>query len=238
MFTINLEKKLSESKRRSLSTPKELLFLREYESLADLSKDETLKRLGLSSQLHEGEKIFSSYKKHQDQTIKFNQEKIFHISQIKELCLRYYLRFLPTEFYKGSVDKELSPRVNNFEIAYGVECTSKNTFIMAPATSFKLEPEPTDPLFFYGINEEWFYLIHKWGGDLSFVNRLKAIFSKSTPTFMCVLFASLIPFALWQSWVDLILPFLSVMCMCMEISYSDAKAIGFLRKNKWRSTKI
>lgn len=49
-----------------------------------------------------------------------------------------------------------------------------NTFIVAPAENFALQERPKDPLFFYEINDEYFYLIHKWGNDLNVFRRIAA----------------------------------------------------------------
>ncbi len=238
MFTINLEKKLEQSKKESISIPNELLLIKEYETFAELSKDKTLERLGLSINIQQGEKIFSSYRKSKEETSNFNQENVYHISQIKKLCLRYYLRFLPTEFYKGTIDKELPSRVNNFELAYGLECTSKNTFIMAPADSLRLEPEPKDPLFFYRINDEYFYLIHKWGGDLNCTGVIKSILSSATLTAIIIILASSIPYFIFQLWLLLILPSFAAIVVFTTNTHPSAEPVRFFNHNKWRSTKI
>lgn len=40
-------------------------------------------------------------------------------------------------------------------------------FIVAPATSFELQDRPIDPLLFCELGDDQFYLVHKWGNDLS-----------------------------------------------------------------------
>jgi hypothetical protein len=107
------------------------------------------------------------------------------------LCNKYYLRFLPTAIYKGSIDKETANKISQFEIANGVKCgnwerrvklrgyewQNGNTYIVAPKESFELQEKPKDPLLFYQINNEYFYLIHKWGNDISTLRRTYGLLS-------------------------------------------------------------
>jgi len=45
-------------------------------------------------------------------------------------------------------------------------------FIAAPAESFALQPRPIDPLLFCQLGDDLFYLVHKWGNDISVFRRL------------------------------------------------------------------
>lgn len=203
-MTINLEKELIKANRK-LITPEELLTIKEYEKNANFLQDDTFARVGLAHNLAKGNAAKERINAYKAQTQKFKQELVFHISQIEEVCKKYYLRFLPSVHYKGSIDKELKFKINTFEAAYEVKCQcdydypgshfetlihtddgveikvpypiTQNTFIVAPASSFQLEERPKDPLFFYKINEEYFYLIHKWGNDLSITRRAMGILS-------------------------------------------------------------
>lgn len=191
---INLEKELIRQNAK-INTPAELLLVKEYEKLGEQSND--LSRLGFTH-LEEGRKIREKASEARLQTKGFDQSRVFHISQIKAIAEKYYLRFLPSYLYKGSVDPELPLKVGTFEAAYGVKMGSSpqvstyvierrtkygldtledNSFILAPKESFRLQERPKDPLLFYAINGEYFYLVHKWGNDLSIIRMLMAVYS-------------------------------------------------------------
>lgn len=176
MFNINLERQLLKSNQRLL-TPASLLKVREYDRLGEVVEDTTLRRLGLVESALEGKAISNRTQMLKQQTNIFAQERVFHVSQIKSVCNRYYLRFLPTQSYRGSIPNDLASRITNFETAYGIKCHSGDLRIAAPRNSFELEKRPKDPLLFWRINEEYYYLIHKWGHDLSVFRRLIPFFS-------------------------------------------------------------
>jgi len=39
--------------------------------------------------------------------------------------------------------------------------------VMAPSSRFKLCDSEVDPLLFVPLGNDWYYLVHKWGNDLS-----------------------------------------------------------------------
>lgn len=178
-MTINLEKELLRT-NRMLATPQELLIIKEYEKHGDMVYDDVLHRLEVGKNIIHGKTLKTQISSLKQQTLKFDQSRVFHISQIKNICDKYYLRFLNPNIYKGAIDKDLSIKVSTFELAHNVKCYSANTRIMAPLESFNLEEKPKDPLFFYQINSEYFYLIHKWGNDLSITRRFISLLSNAT----------------------------------------------------------
>lgn len=177
MLTLNLEESLVKQNRR-LITPEKLLLVKEYEKNETIVNNDALARTGLNVTIIDGKTIKSIMNKKKNATLRFNQEKVFHITQIKEICDKYHLKFLPTRYYKGTIDNKLPEKISTFETAYDVRCDKENSYIMAPASSFKLEERPKDPLLFYAINNEYFYLIHKWGDDMNITRRLVGIASK------------------------------------------------------------
>lgn len=164
-------------KQRSVSVSKDLLFIKEYDTLASLKKTDTLERVGLGHIIVEGKRAKAALLGTADYA--FNPENIFHKDQIRNVCHKYYLRCLPAEKYIGLVDKDLPNKIETFEIATGIKMNEKNSWIVAPVSQFKLEISPKqyaeDPLFLYQIDETYFYLLHKWGNDLTFKRRLLAI---------------------------------------------------------------
>ena len=89
--------------------------------------------------------------------------RIFHIDQIKTICIDYRLRFLSSKYFKGSIPKAALAEVERLEKLHNTEISGFK--IMAPSKLFKLE-DKDDPLMFAPIGNGYYYLIHKWGNDL------------------------------------------------------------------------
>lgn len=95
---------------------------------------------------------------------------IFNISSIRNICIKYRLRFLDTKLFKGDIPYDALAKIKALEKEHKIEFNSFK--IIAPASLFKLEDKNKDPLLFAQINENEFYLIHKWGNDLSRFRRI------------------------------------------------------------------
>lgn len=215
MLTVNLEKELIRQNKRVV-TSEELLYIKEYDQLAPhLPKDDTLTRVFGETAAEVGMAIKETTEQEKKETEVFNKERVFHISQIETLCKKYHLKFLPSIYYSGTIDKHLPGKISQFEIAYNARCnpwtykpvdeysprrgsyaTGGDTFVAAPANSFALEERPKDPLMFYKINESYYYLIHKWGNDINIVRRLYSFFSRVWVCFL-TLALPLVSFAVY-----------------------------------------
>ncbi|MEM9363676.1 MAG: hypothetical protein AAGA43_13645 [Bacteroidota bacterium] len=90
--------------------------------------------------------------------------RIYHIDQIKKICIDYRLRFLDSRCFKGKIPQKAFDKIKKMELEHNIEM--KGFKIMAPSKLFKLE-DKDDPLLFAPIGNGYFYLIHKWGNDLS-----------------------------------------------------------------------
>tara|TARA_R110000868_G_scaffold4211_14_gene26758 strand:+ start:16887 stop:17603 length:717 start_codon:yes stop_codon:yes gene_type:complete len=89
--------------------------------------------------------------------------KIYHINQIKKICIDYRLRFLDATYFKGKIPQNAISKIKKIEKDHETEI--KNFKIIAPSRLFKLE-DKDDPLLFAPLGNNYFYLIHKWGNDL------------------------------------------------------------------------
>lgn len=89
--------------------------------------------------------------------------RIFHIDQIKKICIDYRLRFLDKKYFKGKIPNAANLEINRLEKLHHTELGGFK--IMAPSKLFKLE-DKDDPLLFAPIGNDYYYLIHKWGNDL------------------------------------------------------------------------
>lgn len=270
MTTINLEKELIKANKTVVSA-RELLFIKEYENAGEIDNS-VLERVGITT-LSEGKRIKDLANKLLDETKRFKQERVFHISQIKAICEKYYLRFLPSHMFNGSIDSQLAMKVSTFEAAYGVECFSadndrsylrgfpalrfnpvtgrlemlgsdddskptkpSNTFICAPAESFKLEQRPKDPLFFYQINSEYYYLVHKWGNDLSVFRQLKSILSSAwCPPIFQLLMVALSLYSGSRIGVIVTLVLSAFVFGFQFVGWINEKPIRWIKKNEWDS---
>lgn len=98
-------------------------------------------------------------------------ENIFHIDQIKQICIDYRLRFLDSAHFKGEIPPTAISKIKHLGAAHNIEV--KGFKIMAPSKLFKLE-DKDDPLLFAPIGNDYYYLIHKWGNDLHPLRKLFA----------------------------------------------------------------
>ncbi len=97
-------------------------------------------------------------------------ENVFHIDHIKKVCCDYRLRFLSTSLFKGDYPEgaisEIRALENNHDLSL------KGFKIMAPSKLFVLK-NPDDPCLFVPISNNYYYLIYKWGNDMSYLRKLK-----------------------------------------------------------------
>ena len=91
-------------------------------------------------------------------------KNIYHIDQIKAICIDYRLRFLDTKYFKGKLPYEAISKIKDLEKNHSIVLSGFK--IVAPSKLFKLE-NADDPLLFAPIGNGYYYLIHKWGNDLS-----------------------------------------------------------------------
>ena len=92
-----------------------------------------------------------------------DKNRIYHINQIKVVCINYRLRFLDIKYFKNKIPVEA---LNQIELLEKEHNNSISDFkIMAPSKLFRLVRKD-DPLLFAPLGNGYFYLIHKWGSDL------------------------------------------------------------------------
>ncbi len=140
-----------------------------------MDKAELMSTLGLDYKLAEAAKIEAQT----NQWAHLPQDRIFSRAAIKKVCHAYGLRFLLSSHYKGALDEGIAPAIEDlkranrgslplFSGSYGVP----SFCIAAPAESFDLKPRPKDPLLFCALGDGRYYLVHKWGNDLSIMRRV------------------------------------------------------------------
>ncbi|OYQ48657.1 hypothetical protein [Flavobacterium aurantiibacter] len=126
----------------------------------------------------------------------FKQEKldlsrVYSLESIRELALSYRLRFLPSSLFISGIPEDTITKVRALEKEH--DTTISSFFILAPAKSFKLKSYD-DPLLFTYIGDGLYYLIDKWGTDLSAVRKIQAFPLRNLNTFLftCVVVSILL----------------------------------------------
>ena len=95
--------------------------------------------------------------------------RIYHLDQIREVCIDYRLRFLDIKYFKNDLPESAYQAINKIETDHGTVLTEFK--IMAPSSLFKLERKD-DPLLFVSMGNNYYYLVHKWGNDLHPLRKL------------------------------------------------------------------
>jgi hypothetical protein len=90
--------------------------------------------------------------------------KIFHLDQIKSICIDYRLRFLDSHLFKNEIPEEAISKIKSMEKEHN--CDMRGFKIIAPSKLFHLK-NFDDPLLFVPIGNNYYYLIHKWGGEIN-----------------------------------------------------------------------
>ena len=104
--------------------------------------------------------------------LKFDEmetKNIFHKDTIKKICVRYRLRFLDSNLFKGDYPKNITKIISDIEKKHDTKLN--NFMIMAPSKLFKIK-SPDDPILFVPIGNDYYYLIHKWGEEFNYLRKL------------------------------------------------------------------
>jgi hypothetical protein len=151
---------------------------------------------------------------------------VFTRDQIRGLAIKYNLRFLRSNLYRGKMDVQVASKIKAFSKETNTEINSAsllyNFFILAPEKSFKLKSErkrkfweDKDPAIFYKIDDNHYRLIHKWGSDFTIGNRIKGLQNTNFRTALVTNFFLFLPFV--------------ALFACM-LYYMGASAVA---NNKW-----
>jgi len=130
------------------------------------------------------------------------QERIFSKDAIREVAIRYRLRFLESDLFKADIPAEAFSEMRRFADTTGNHAPMCK--ILAPAKKFRLNDGDTDPMLFAQLSDGSYYLIHKWGKDFSAVRRLVALPFSSFPAVLITILTLtfLLALSVPTSWVN------------------------------------
>ncbi len=97
--------------------------------------------------------------------------EVYHVDDIKQICVDYRMRMLSSRLYHGPIDPEFGMKLKRFqeEQALTKEDLEYDFYIVAPAETFDLEKRQRpiiDPLLLYKVDQHHYKLVHQWGDDL------------------------------------------------------------------------
>ena len=161
--SINLENELLKIRKNSPQHEQDSVL----EAFQDLFRADWETEKRISQALHNG-----SPNQYIPGSDKLNSDRVFELSDIRKLCIKYRLRFLPTHYFNAPFPAEAIHAVKKLEKELNAEIS--NFMIVAPSKLFKLEDANSDPLLFIPLRDNKFYLVHQWGNDLSWHRRILA----------------------------------------------------------------
>ncbi|MCZ8332197.1 MAG: hypothetical protein O9282_12870 [Flavobacterium sp.] len=178
---VNLEKELISERKKFKS---QIAILEEVKEIFEKNE---LDRNKIKQALQEK----SSTKINQLKFDLLETDKIFHLEQIKKICIDYRFRFLDSSIFKNEIPEEAISKITELEKKHDTKLEGFK--IVAPSKAFLLE-NYDDPLLFIPIGNDYFYLIHQWGNDMNSLRKWIVKPIKNIGSF--VLFSILISFIL------------------------------------------
>lgn len=96
--------------------------------------------------------------------------RVFSLREIQSACVKLRLRFLDGGLFKGSIPGQAVHGMRRLEERLGRPVSGYK--VMAPADQFRLCDSEVDPLLFAPMGDGHYYLVARWGKDLSAWRRL------------------------------------------------------------------
>ena len=159
MKKVNLFDELIREREKTINSKELNAIIKNIWSKEDYKKDHIIKSLNKRNNSKFNDLKFD----------KMESKNIFHQDTVKKICVRYRLRFLDSNLFKGEYPKNITSIIKNVEIKH--DTTLSNFMIMAPSKLFKIK-SPDDPILFVPIGNNYYYLIHKWGEEFNVFRKL------------------------------------------------------------------
>ena len=162
MGKVNLFEELLSERNKEISSDELKSIVKKIWSNHDSKKDQI--RISLNKK--------NDHKNNQLKFDKMESKNIFHKDTIKKICVRYRLRFLDSNLFKGEYPKNITRIITDLESKH--DTSLSNFKIMAPSKLFKIK-SPDDPILFVPIGNDYFYLVHKWGKEFNKLRKLMVL---------------------------------------------------------------
>jgi len=126
---------------------------------------------------------------------KLDADRIFHIRHIRKICIDYRLRFLDSALFRQGIPAEALTRIRELEQNHDIKLLGFK--IAAPAKAFSLG-NYNDPLLFASMGNDYYYLVHQWGNDLSAMRKWLVLPIRNLGwfTLFCLLLTALVCLAI------------------------------------------
>lgn len=167
---LNLEKELL-SKRRKFKSEADIIA----EVKAIFAENDSERK-----QIYQKIQQQSSTKTNQLQFDLLETDKIFHLEQIRKICIDYRLRFLDSTIFKNEIPEEAISKIRMIEKEHATSL--ENFKIIAPSKAFHLL-NYDDPLLFVPIGNDYYYLIHQWGTEMNPLRKILVLPIKNLGSF-------------------------------------------------------
>lgn len=131
-----------------------------------------------------------------------DQSRLYSQKSIHAICVKYRLRFLDSESFKGEFPYEALMQIKQFEQQHGLKI--KRFKVVAPYSMFHLKDANEDPLLFAQLGNNSYYLLHKWGKDLSWHRSILYYPLRSIYTFFnsVIVLAALLAWSIPFEWLQ------------------------------------
>ncbi len=179
---MNLENELKRKNERNTNSTeikKNVLLLEETSQ----QERELLRQAGLShtfDKIDKQEAVRLTRIKKQEE---FNT-KLYTLEEIKDLCIKYRLRFLPSKEFHGKIDEKLGKKLIEYFKERNIVGTmaneaNTNLFILAKKRDFNFNQKenlaPVNPVLFYQVDTKegkMYSIVTKWGRSFGIERRI------------------------------------------------------------------
>tara|TARA_B100001059_G_scaffold44679_1_gene37049 strand:- start:80 stop:787 length:708 start_codon:yes stop_codon:yes gene_type:complete len=159
MIKVNLVDELLKERNKDISSAELLSAIKNIWSKSESDKKSINDRLNRKNSNEFNQLDFD----------KMETKNIFHKNTIKKTCVKFRLRFLDSNLFKGDYPKNITNIISDLEKNHNTKLN--NFMIMAPSKLFKIK-SPDDPILFVPIGNDYYYLVHKWGKEFNLFRKL------------------------------------------------------------------
>jgi len=221
MSEISLHEELKQTKKKF--TKKSLIQKNSSPTLLlaetnEIRETEALRAMGLVPEVEED--LAERGRQIVRKNLEDKYDTLYSGEEIKDLCIKYGLRFLPTKHYSGPLTEDFGNKIVEFNEIHGVnsnlsEHEAMNYKILAPSEAFGKSSRKshlsTDPILFYKVDdndngtsshdshtkEQYYTIVYEWGNKFNTWRMITSYKNRSTEsnlihTFFTVFSLSLI----------------------------------------------